>query len=77
MLSHYTSEWIGGLILAATTGKGLTLDDAETERLVRIVAANLPTSAGACRFMSGYPAATHAKPSGFWKPSRPGRPTAI
>ena len=40
---HYAGEPVDGLILAATTGEGLTLDDAETERLVTLVAAELGT----------------------------------
>jgi 4-hydroxy-tetrahydrodipicolinate synthase len=43
MIRHYAAEPIDGLILAATTGEGLTLDDAETERLVQVVAAELET----------------------------------
>jgi 4-hydroxy-tetrahydrodipicolinate synthase len=35
---HYLGQPIDGLILAATTGEGLTLDDDETERLAAIVA---------------------------------------
>jgi len=38
LVRHYTTEPIDGLILAATTGEGLTLDEAETERLVTITA---------------------------------------
>ena len=38
---HYAAEPLDGLILAATTGEGLTLDDAETERLVAVVAEEL------------------------------------
>ena len=38
MIRHYAAEPIDGLILAATTGEGLTIDDAETERLVAIAA---------------------------------------
>jgi 4-hydroxy-tetrahydrodipicolinate synthase len=41
MIRHYVAESIDGLILAATTGEGLTLDDAETERLVHVAAAEL------------------------------------
>src|SRR6185503_17419049 len=36
MVRHYMKEPIDGLILAATTGEGLTLDDEEIERLVQI-----------------------------------------
>ena len=41
LVRHYASEPIDGLILAATTGEGLTLDEEETERLVSLVAAEL------------------------------------
>jgi 4-hydroxy-tetrahydrodipicolinate synthase len=39
LVRHYTGEPVDGLILAATTGEGLTLDENETERLVAITAA--------------------------------------
>lgn len=39
MLRHYAEQPIDGLILAATTGEGLTLDDDETRRLVELTAA--------------------------------------
>jgi 4-hydroxy-tetrahydrodipicolinate synthase len=38
---HYAAEPIDGLVLAATTGEALTLDEEETGRLVAIVAAEL------------------------------------
>ncbi|HEY4252475.1 MAG TPA: dihydrodipicolinate synthase family protein [Roseomonas sp.] len=41
LLRHYAAAPIEGLILAATTGEGLTLDEAETERLVAVAAAEL------------------------------------
>jgi 4-hydroxy-tetrahydrodipicolinate synthase len=41
MVRHYAAQPIDGLILAATTGEGLTIDDGETERLVQIVAAEI------------------------------------
>ncbi len=41
LLRHYAEQPIDGLILAATTGEGLTLDDAETERLAEIAAAEV------------------------------------
>jgi 4-hydroxy-tetrahydrodipicolinate synthase len=41
LVRHYAAEPVDGLILAATTGEGLTLDDAETERLVAVTAAVL------------------------------------
>ena len=39
LLRHYAEQPIDGLILAATTGEGLTLDDDETQRLIEIAAA--------------------------------------
>lgn len=36
LVRHYAAEPVDGLILAATTGEGLTLDEEETERLVAI-----------------------------------------
>ena len=44
MIRHYAKEPIDGLILAATTGEGLTLDDTETERLVQVAATEMKTS---------------------------------
>jgi 4-hydroxy-tetrahydrodipicolinate synthase len=41
LVRHYLSGPVDGLILAATTGEGLTLDDDETARLVEIVAAEV------------------------------------
>ena len=41
MTRHYLAQPVDGLILAATTGEGLTLDDDETARLVDIVAAEV------------------------------------
>lgn len=38
LVRHYLEMPIDGLILAATTGEGLTLDAAETERLVAVAA---------------------------------------
>ena len=52
LVRHYAAEPVDGLILAATTGEGLTLDEAETERLVGIVTdardRALPTYLGVC-----------------------------
>jgi 4-hydroxy-tetrahydrodipicolinate synthase len=39
LVRHYLAEPIDGLILAATTGEGLALDETETERLVAVTAA--------------------------------------
>ncbi len=49
---HYAAEPIDGLVLAATTGEALTLDEEETGRLVAVVAAEfggrLPVYLGRC-----------------------------
>jgi 4-hydroxy-tetrahydrodipicolinate synthase len=44
LLRHYAAQPIDGLILGATTGEGLTLDDAELERLVSIATDERATS---------------------------------
>ena len=41
LLRHYLGQPVDGLILAATTGEGLTLDEAETERLAALSAAEV------------------------------------
>ncbi len=41
LLQHYAKQPLDGLIVAATTGESLTLDDGETERLVAIAADEL------------------------------------
>ena len=41
LIRHYLGQPVDGLILAATTGEGLTLDDDETARLVDIAAAEV------------------------------------
>lgn len=41
LAAHYRDSAIDGIVLAATTGEGLTLAEDETERLVAIVAAAL------------------------------------
>jgi 4-hydroxy-tetrahydrodipicolinate synthase len=52
LVRHYAAEPIDGLILAATTGEGMTLDEAEIERVVAITAAAreraLPMYLGVC-----------------------------
>lgn len=45
LVRHYASEPVDGVILGATTGEGLTLDEEETERLVSTVASEF----GGCR----------------------------
>jgi 4-hydroxy-tetrahydrodipicolinate synthase len=41
LIRHYAAQPVDGLIVAATTGEGLTPDDAETERLVQGAAAGI------------------------------------
>jgi 4-hydroxy-tetrahydrodipicolinate synthase len=52
LVTHYAKDRIDGLILAATTGEGLVLDDTETERVVAIAADALagrkPSFLGLC-----------------------------
>jgi 4-hydroxy-tetrahydrodipicolinate synthase len=52
LVEHYLREPIDGFILAATTGEGLVLDDAETERVVALaaeaVARRRPVLLGLC-----------------------------
>lgn len=52
LVAHYAQEQVDGFILAATTGEGLVLDDAETERVVAIaaevVARRKPVFLGLC-----------------------------
>jgi 4-hydroxy-tetrahydrodipicolinate synthase len=55
LISHLASKPVDGMILAATTGEGLTLDQAETERVVTVAAAEnarsgcaLPLYLGLC-----------------------------
>ena len=43
LLRHYSAEPIDGLILGATTGEGLTLDETELERLVEVTRVELAT----------------------------------
>jgi 4-hydroxy-tetrahydrodipicolinate synthase len=45
LVRHYVAEPIDGLILAATTGEGLTMDDDEVQRLVEISHAELIAAA--------------------------------
>ena len=41
MTRHYLGQPVDGMILAATTGEGLTIDEDETERLTAVVAAEV------------------------------------
>jgi 4-hydroxy-tetrahydrodipicolinate synthase len=43
LVSHYAGKPVDGLILAATTGEGLTLDEDEAERLAELSAAERGT----------------------------------
>jgi 4-hydroxy-tetrahydrodipicolinate synthase len=44
LLKHYAAEPIDGFVLGATTGEGLTLDEAEAERLVAVAAVEIARS---------------------------------
>jgi 4-hydroxy-tetrahydrodipicolinate synthase len=41
LLSHFLDSPVDGLVLAATTGEGLTLDEEETQRLAELAAAHV------------------------------------
>src|SRR3546814_3112768 len=41
LVAHYAAQPVDGLILGATTGEGLSLDDAETQLLVSVTSAAL------------------------------------
>ena len=45
LVRHYTAHPMDGLILAATSGEGMTLTIAELERLVSVVRAEISNSA--------------------------------
>ncbi len=53
LVRHYATQPVEGLILAATTGEGLTLDGNETERLVSITAETLGSRLPLLLGMSG------------------------
>lgn len=52
LATHYARDRIDGIILAATTGEGLVLDDSETQRVVEVateaVAGRKPVYLGLC-----------------------------
>ena len=52
LVAHYLRQTVDGVILAATTGEGLVLDDAESERVVTVatdvVAGRKPVFLGLC-----------------------------
>lgn len=51
LLRHYAQQPLDGLILAATTGESLTLDGAETERLVAITNEELSAAGPLPRYL--------------------------
>src|SRR3954447_806689 len=56
LVRHYAGQRVDGLILAATSGEGLTLDDAELERVVTLARAELdecPRRLPLCLGLSG------------------------
>ena len=69
LAQHYLGQPVDGLILAATTGEGLTLDDDETARLVEIVAAEvarrIPIFLGVSGSFTRKVAATLAETAGW------------
>jgi 4-hydroxy-tetrahydrodipicolinate synthase len=71
---HYGRSRIDGLILAATTGEGLTLDEEETERLVKTVAATVDAES---RSILDFAAAIPARCCVGWKRRTAGPSWAI
>jgi 4-hydroxy-tetrahydrodipicolinate synthase len=69
LVRHYLAQPIDGLILAATTGEGLTLDDDETARLADTVAAEvtrrIPVYLGVSGSHTAKLAATLARTAGW------------
>ncbi len=73
MARHYLGQPIDGMILAATTGEGLTIDEDETERLAAIVAAEVARQAS--RSFSACREATRARSQRRSRAPHPGRST--
>ena len=53
LVRHYGALPVDGLVLAATTGEGLTLEPAETERLVTVVRDEAGSGLPLCLGLSG------------------------
>ena len=53
LVAHYAAEPIDGLILGATTGEGMALDDAETQRLLSVTRAALAAAGRAMPIFLG------------------------
>lgn len=49
LVRHYARQPIDGLILAATSGEGMTLERAELEQIVTLVRSGLSGSGAPCR----------------------------
>ncbi len=77
LVRHYAREPIEGLILGATTGEGLILDEHEAGRLVALSAAELAGAGKHTPLSLGCPAATRAGPQRRWSTPRNGRSTVI
>ena len=60
LIGHFAGKAVDGLIVGATTGEGLTLDDAEIEQLVMLTAGAQRDLVCACRWCSVCRAATPA-----------------
>ena len=69
---------IDGLILAATSGEGMTLGIAELERLVALTRAEIAASRRYLPICLGLSGAGDGEDAGYcWMRRRPGRSTAI
>ena len=76
LVRHYAGAPVDGLILAATSGEGLTLGMAELERLVALVRAEIAASRRYLPVCLGLSGAARARCSIRWMRRRPGRSTA-
>ncbi len=77
LVEHYARGPVDGLILAATSGEGMTLEMAELERIVALTRAAIAEPGALCRSASGYRAPVPRSCRIRWMKRRPGRSTAI
>jgi hypothetical protein len=77
LVRHYAALPVNGLILAATSGEGLTLGMAELEWIVELTRSETVATSVTCRSVSDYPVAIRGRCATPWMRRRPGRSTAI
>ena len=67
LVAHYAARPIDGLILGATTGEGLSLDDAETQLLVSVTSAALDVAGRNIPIYLGISGADTSKVGKAWR----------